>query len=518
MVRCARLSVVQGVAGGHTRGLCRSGLRTDVFVLAILVLCGTAMGAPRTHYDIMGVNWHASALDIKVAFYECADKVHPDKPGSTAAEFRTLYVSYEVLLDPQARTQYDERMGFANRPRPSATARASPAPDFKSSDSNRLKVGDWVVLRAGHEHEGFPLLRAGQVALLVEDDESLIPFKVSEGGQTQWMTAASLTRQGADDAAQPDTDPAPSASGKTTFTSERLREGDRVVVKKGMEHKAFPMMPGEVGVVMEDDGSAIPFRVRVGEKDTWMHEQVLTREGATDAATPAPRPSTPPSTSPLTTRRSPSPIPSSDRSRVRGGEHVVLQRGANDECLEALRPEQVAQVVATSTASQRVHVSVGGGHVLMSERCLTLEGAADAFVSLDELEALVSVLQRGSVGAQENVARVFVDLVANSDAIRNRIVDTAGALDALVGLLRGGSAGVQEQAAGALMNLAEDAENRRAIAAACAVVPLVPLLSSSSAGVQDRAAGALRNLAEDAENKRAIAAAGAVVQIGRAHV
>ena len=68
-----------------------------------------------------------------------------------------------------------------------------------------------------------------------------------------------------------------------------------------------------------------------------------------------------------------------------------------------------------------------------------------------------------------------------------------------------------EQACFALWNLAcQNSDNQLEIAKAGAIKPLVALLTKGSVSVQEEAAGALMNLAALAENKRAIAGANAV--------
>ena len=69
----------------------------------------------------------------------------------------------------------------------------------------------------------------------------------------------------------------------------------------------------------------------------------------------------------------------------------------------------------------------------------------------------------------------------------------------------------KEAAAGALRNLAVNADNKVAIAGAGAIPPLVALLSSgTAAGKEEAAAGALWNLALTPDNRVAIAGAGAI--------
>ena len=63
------------------------------------------------YYDLLELSPDATASQIKRAYYKAAKILHPDKnPDADAAEkFRQLSVAYQVLSDPQRRTDYDRQ-------------------------------------------------------------------------------------------------------------------------------------------------------------------------------------------------------------------------------------------------------------------------------------------------------------------------------------------------------------------------------------------------------------------------
>src|SRR5512136_1998697 len=69
------------------------------------------MSTKADYYEILGVPKTASEDDIKKAYRKLAMKYHPDKnPGDKSAEekFRDATEAYEILKDPQRRSQYDQ--------------------------------------------------------------------------------------------------------------------------------------------------------------------------------------------------------------------------------------------------------------------------------------------------------------------------------------------------------------------------------------------------------------------------
>ncbi|TET68914.1 MAG: molecular chaperone DnaJ, partial [Candidatus Zixiibacteriota bacterium] len=67
--------------------------------------------AKRDYYEVLGVGRDASEEEIKKAYRKQALQYHPDKnPGDKQAEerFKEATEAYEVLKDPQKRSQYDQ--------------------------------------------------------------------------------------------------------------------------------------------------------------------------------------------------------------------------------------------------------------------------------------------------------------------------------------------------------------------------------------------------------------------------
>ena len=61
----------------------------------------------KDYYEILGVSKSASADEIKRAYRKLALKHHPDR-GGNHDEFTKLNEAYQVLSDPQKRSQYDQ--------------------------------------------------------------------------------------------------------------------------------------------------------------------------------------------------------------------------------------------------------------------------------------------------------------------------------------------------------------------------------------------------------------------------
>lgn len=64
----------------------------------------------KDYYQILGVARDVSKDDLKKAYRKLARKYHPDvsKEADAEAKFKELGEAYEVLKDPEKRSQYDQ--------------------------------------------------------------------------------------------------------------------------------------------------------------------------------------------------------------------------------------------------------------------------------------------------------------------------------------------------------------------------------------------------------------------------
>jgi molecular chaperone DnaJ len=68
--------------------------------------------ANKDYYNVLGVSRTASQDDIKKAYRKLAHEHHPDKKTGNADKFKEVNEAYQVLSDPQKRSNYDN-FGFA---------------------------------------------------------------------------------------------------------------------------------------------------------------------------------------------------------------------------------------------------------------------------------------------------------------------------------------------------------------------------------------------------------------------
>lgn len=61
----------------------------------------------KDHYTTLGIPKNAQETEIKKAYRKLAREVHPDRPGGDAEEFKKISEAYEVLSDPDKKSNYD---------------------------------------------------------------------------------------------------------------------------------------------------------------------------------------------------------------------------------------------------------------------------------------------------------------------------------------------------------------------------------------------------------------------------
>lgn len=68
------------------------------------------MSTKKDYYDILGITKDASDQDIKRAYRNLAKKYHPDvsKEENAEEKFKEVQAAYDVLSDPQKKSQYDQ--------------------------------------------------------------------------------------------------------------------------------------------------------------------------------------------------------------------------------------------------------------------------------------------------------------------------------------------------------------------------------------------------------------------------
>ena len=78
--------------------------------IMVTIMATTIMDINIDLYAVLGLNSTASADDIKKAFRQKASEFHPDRNSSelAPARFRAVRQAYDVLSDPEQRSDYDD--------------------------------------------------------------------------------------------------------------------------------------------------------------------------------------------------------------------------------------------------------------------------------------------------------------------------------------------------------------------------------------------------------------------------
>lgn len=63
------------------------------------------------YYEVLGVSYDASSIDIKKAYYALAKKYHPDaNPQDNSLKFREISEAYTTLINPDKKEEYDMKI------------------------------------------------------------------------------------------------------------------------------------------------------------------------------------------------------------------------------------------------------------------------------------------------------------------------------------------------------------------------------------------------------------------------
>ena len=144
------------------------------------------------HYDVLGVNRHASNTDIKAAYYQLAKKFHPDRyrqsedaelRGKLEALFARITLAYETLSDPVKRMPYDERLRKSPGGNPPEDAAAPPVTPTTPLTQERKNTGPLTPPAANKPPTG-PLSKPAAEPEIVKSAPSQSPPQSPPPGRT----------------------------------------------------------------------------------------------------------------------------------------------------------------------------------------------------------------------------------------------------------------------------------------------------------------------------------------------
>jgi hypothetical protein len=68
---------------------------------------------PPSHYEVLEIDWRASAQEVRAAYKKAALRTHPDKPSGSTAAFQLVQEAFAVLSDTTSRARYHESVGLS---------------------------------------------------------------------------------------------------------------------------------------------------------------------------------------------------------------------------------------------------------------------------------------------------------------------------------------------------------------------------------------------------------------------
>eukprot|EP00002_Diphylleia_rotans_P026181 TRINITY_DN5209_c0_g1_i1.p1 TRINITY_DN5209_c0_g1~~TRINITY_DN5209_c0_g1_i1.p1 ORF type:complete len:1235 (-),score=181.18 TRINITY_DN5209_c0_g1_i1:275-3979(-) len=216
-------------------------------------------------------------IETGVSWWYGSNAVVAAIPSTPALETQTIAPTPPAAPQPPANVTPTPAAVFA--PRPSST----------STSSQPITQGSSVMLAPNYascdDASGGPL-RPGEVGIVIQDDRSSKPYQVrAPNGTTWWYIASALV-------------PADSTAAAPSLPVSRseITEGSKVILVTNYhdfdDASGGPLRPGDVGVVIQNDGSSKPFQVKAPNGSTWWYVAAALRladgESVRDAVPSAP--------------------------------------------------------------------------------------------------------------------------------------------------------------------------------------------------------------------------------------
>lgn len=186
-------------------------------------------------------------------------------------------------------TSGDSEHAGAGQPQAEGDSSTGPGHRTTPGTPRRPTKGDFVTLDDGRmDLLGLGPLKPGEVGEVVEDDHSIMPYKVKAKGRTYWYFEDAVRLVPAPSSATAGADPSGSQAQSPSITV-----GTRVVLKHGKRHgrdaHLGPLTVTTEGTVQATDASAkgSMARVKVEDGRQWWY---LERDLSVVSATPSPSP------------------------------------------------------------------------------------------------------------------------------------------------------------------------------------------------------------------------------------